>query len=149
MLLYSAKWRDKVKPHMPMEALLDLPLISMTDASTAMRYMAAAFLQRGIEFRPQMQFDQVGTIAGFVQEGIGIAVLPYLGMTPLFTTRELMLSQIIDGPIRSVGVVTRKTGRLSELALEAIQRVTEIARELVEKDTEWLLPPLDGGNGPR
>lgn len=121
--------------------LKDFPLISMTDASTAMRYMSAAFLQRGMEFRPKMQFDQVGTIAGFVRQGLGIAVLPYLGMMPLLDRGGMRVSEISDGPVRSVGIVTRWSGVLSEIAQHAMQAVREVAGHLIEQRAGLVLAP--------
>ncbi len=64
VLLSSGKWRRQVAARIRLEELLALPLITLTDASTAMRYMSAAYLQRGIEYRPRMQVDQVATVAG-------------------------------------------------------------------------------------
>ena len=141
VLLSSAKWHERVTARMHLDDLVDLPLISMTDSSTARRYMTAAYLQRGIEFRPKMQFDQVGTIAGFVKQGLGIAVLPYLGTTPLLTLRGLKVSEIVDGPIRSVGIVTRRVGISTAIAQQAIQEVRKIANALIQRQSEWVLPP--------
>ncbi len=141
VLLSSSRWHERVASQMYLDDIVDLPLISMTDASTAMRYMAAAYLQRGIEFRPKMQFDQVGTIAGFVKQGLGIAVLPYLGMTPLLTLRGLRVSAIVDGPVRSVGIVTRRAGTPTAIAEQAMQEVRTVASALIQRQSEWVLPP--------
>ena len=113
----------------------------MTDASTAMRYISAAYLQRGVEFRPKMQFDQVGTIAGFVKKGLGIAVLPYLGMMPMLSLRGLRLSEIADGPVRSVGIVTRRVGAPTSVALAATEEVKATTQGLMNKHPGWILPP--------
>ncbi len=141
VLLSSARWHARVAERMRLEDMVDLPLISMTDSSTAMRYMSAAYLQRGIEFRPKMQFDQVGTIAGFVKQGLGIAVLPYLGMTPLLTLRGLRVSEIVDGPVRSVGIVTRHAGTSTAIAHQAMQEVRTVACALTRRQPAWVLPP--------
>lgn len=141
VLLSSARWRARVAQRMRLDDMVDLPLISMTDSSTAMRYMSAAYLQRGIEFRPKMQFDQVGTIAGFVKQGLGIAVLPYLGMTPLLTLRGLRVSEIVDGPVRSVGIITRRAGTASAIAQQAMQEVRTVVDALIQRQSEWVLPP--------
>lgn len=142
VLLSSARWHARVAECMHLDDMVDLPLISMTDSSTAMRYMSAAYLQRGIEFRPKMQFDQVGTIAGFVKQGLGIAVLPYLGTTPLLTLRGLRVSEIVDGPVRSVGIVTRRAGMPTAIAQQAMQEVRTVAGALIARQSEWVLPPL-------
>lgn len=141
VLLSSARWHARVAERMHLDDMVDLPLISMTDSSTAMRYMSAAYLQRGIEFRPKMQFDQVGTIAGFVKQGLGIAVLPYLGTTPLLTLRGLRVSEIVDGPVRSVGIVTRRAGTPTAIAQQAMQEVRTVAGALIARQSEWVLRP--------
>lgn len=141
VLLSSSRWHARVAERMRLDDMVDLPLISMTDSSTAMRYMSAAYLQRGIEFRPKMQFDQVGTIAGFVKQGLGIAVLPYLGTTPLLTLRGLRVSEITDGPVRSIGIVTRRAGTSTAIAQQAMQEVRTVAGALIERQAEWVLPP--------
>ncbi|MDM0090550.1 MULTISPECIES: LysR family transcriptional regulator [unclassified Variovorax] len=149
VLLSSARWHARVAERMHLDDLVELPLISMTDSSTAMRYMSAAYLQRGIEFRPKMQFDQVGTIAGFVKQGLGIAVLPYLGTTPLLTLRGLRVSEIVDGPVRSVGIVTRRAGTPTAIAQQAMQEVRTVAGALIARQSAWVLPPSARRTRPR
>ncbi len=141
VLLASGKWRKHVRPRMRLDELLALPLITLTDASTAMRYMSAAYLQRGIEYRPKMQVDQVATVAGLVKKEVGVAVLPYLGVTPILGMRGMQMSEIVDGPLRSVGIVTRRMGNPSALARAAMQEVIAVSRLLMGKYPEWILPP--------
>lgn len=140
VLLSCGAWRKRLRPRMHLDDLVDLPLITMTDASTAMRYMSAAYLQRGMEFRPKMQFDQVGTIAGFVKKGLGVAVLPYLGMMPMLSLRGLQISEIVDGPVRSVGIVTRRQGNPTTMAREAMQEVAHVGEALMAQHAGWILP---------
>ncbi|MPM49830.1 hypothetical protein SDC9_96562 [bioreactor metagenome] len=142
VLLSCGAWRRRIADAVLLDDLLALPVISMTDASTAMRYISAAFLQRGMEFRPKMQLDQVGTIAGFLKQGLGVAVLPYLGMMPMVSLKGMKISLITDGPLRSVGVVTRRQGSLSPIALEAIEAIREVAQQLMGAHPDWLLPAL-------
>ncbi|RCW67444.1 LysR family transcriptional regulator [Pseudorhodoferax soli] len=141
VLLSAGRWRRRVGASRTLDELVELPLISMTDASTAMRYMVAAYLQRGMEFRPKMQFDQVGTIAGFVRQGLGVAVLPYLGMMPLLDLGGMRVSEISDGPVRSVGIVTRERSEPSDIARQAMQEVRAVARQLIAQHAGLVLPP--------
>lgn len=141
VLLASGKWRKQVRPRMRLDELLALPLITLTDASTAMRYMSAAYLQRGIEYRPKMQVDQVATVAGLVKKEVGVAVLPYLWVTPILGMRGMQMSEIVDGPLRSVGIVTRRMGQPSALARAAMQEVIAVGRVLMDQHPEWILPP--------
>lgn len=139
VLLAGGEMRSLVKPVMTLSDLARLPLISMTDASTAKKYMAAAFMQRDAEFLPKMQFDQVGTIGGFVQQGIGVAVLPYLGILPLLSLGSFVISEIADGPVRSVGIVTRRDGHLSPMSAKAVDHVRTRAKMLIENSPAWLM----------
>lgn len=141
VLLSCGAWRKRIADEVMLDDLLNLPVISMTDASTALRYISAAFLQRGVEFRPKMQLDQVGTIAGFLKEGIGVAVLPYLGMMPMVSLRGMKISSIVDGPLRSVGVVTRRQGTLSSIATNAIEAIRSYSSQLMQTHPDWLLAP--------
>lgn len=143
VLLACGKWRKRVAPRLRLEDLLALPLITLSDASTAMRYMSAAFLQHGIEYRPKMQVDQIATVAGLVRQEVGVAVLPFLGMMPLLTT-GMQTCEIIDGPLRSVGLVTRRLGSPSPIALAAMQKVSAISQDLLAQHPGWLLPPSPG-----
>ena len=141
VLLAPAAWRQRLGARTRMEDLNDLPLISMTDASTAMKYMSAAFLQRGVVFRPKLQLDQIGTIAGFVKQGLGIAVLPYLGIMPLLSLKGMSVAEIVDGPVRSVGIVSRKASTASGIAMQAMTEVRAIADRLIQQAPEWIWPP--------
>lgn len=140
VLLASGKWRKRLPASLHLKDLLELPLITLTDASTAMRYMSAAYLQRGIEYRPKMQVDQVATVAGLVKKEVGVAVLPYLGVLPILETRSMQMSEIVDGPLRSVGIVTRRTGKPSAIATAATEKVQAICQELIAEHPSWVLP---------
>lgn len=142
VLLASGAWRRKLLDRVHLEDMLALPLITLTDASTAMRYMSAAYLQRGIDYQPKMQVDQVTTVAGLVQQEVGVAVLPYLGVMPILSTRGMRMSEIIDGPLRSVGIVTRRTGQPSSIALAAMQEVENIIAQLIAQHPSWLQSPI-------
>lgn len=141
VLLSSGKWRKQVSPRMRLEELLTLPIITLTDASTAMRYMSAAYLQRGIEYQPKMQVDQVATVAGLVKKEVGVAVLPYLGVMPILGMRGVQTSEIVDGPLRSVGIVTRRLGQPTTMAQAAMHEVAAVSRALLARHPEWILPP--------
>lgn len=141
VVLTCGKWRKKVPARVNMNDLLELPLITLTNASTAMRYMDAAYLQRGIEYRPSMQVDQATTLAGLVKSEVGVAVMPYLGVLPILETRGMQISEIVDGPLRSVGVVTRRLGQPSTIAAAAVQHVERVCQKLIDKDTGFVLAP--------
>lgn len=141
VLLSSGRWRKQIQPRMRLDDLLGLPLITLTDASTAMRYMDAAYLQRGIEYCPKMQVEQATTVAGLVKKEVGIAVMPYLGIVPILGTRGMQISEIVDGPLRSIGIVTRRNANPSALALAALRQTERVCHELIEKRSGFILPP--------
>ncbi|MGW8422691.1 LysR family transcriptional regulator [Comamonas sp. HJ-2] len=140
VLLASGAWRKQLPESLRLKDLLELPLITLTDASTAMRYMSAAYLQRGIEYRPKMQVDQVATVAGLVKKEVGVAVLPYLGVLPILEARSMQMSEIVDGPLRSVGIVTRRMGKPTTIATAAMEEVQSICQELIARHSSWVLP---------
>lgn len=142
VLLAPGAWQKRVRTQMRMDELTALPLISMTDASTAKKYMSAAFLQRGVVFRPKLQLDQIGTIAGFVKQGLGIAVLPYLGIMPLLSLKGMRVAEIVDGPVRSVGIVSRKASAPAAIAAEAMAEVRTVSDRLKRQLPEWIWPPV-------
>ncbi len=139
--LSSRRWHHRVKSETSLDDLLDLPLISMTDASTAMKLTSAAYLQKGVEFQPKYQFDQIGTIASFVARGLGVAVLPYLGVLPLLSLKGLSLSTVSDGPVRSIGILRRSASPMSVAAECAMSSIRSVAARLVEVSGDRVLPP--------
>ena len=141
VVLSSGKWRHQVPAQLNLEQLQGLPVITLTDASTAMRYISAAFLRRGIEYQPKMQVDQVTSVAGLVKREVGVAVLPYLGVLPILGVSGIQVSRLTDGPLRSVGLVQRKTGVLGRMAEAAIDSVTETCRRLIKSHPDWVMPP--------
>lgn len=89
---------------MKLSELASLPLISMTDASTALRYLA---------------------------------------VIPLLSQGAFKVAEIEDGPMRSVGVVTRRSGRFSHTSEKAIALVRHSTRELVNQTPAWLSDSVD------
>ena len=141
VLLACGAWRKKIQQRMALKDLLGLPIITLSDSSTAMRYMSAAFLQLGVEYQPKMQVDQVSTIAGLVAKEVGVAVLPYLGALPMLSQRGMQTAEITGGPLRSVGIVTRRQGTSTAIALDAMHAVRATSRELTRRHAGWVLAP--------
>ena len=149
VLLASGKWRRRLPAELRLDDLQELPLITLSDASTAMRYMSAAYLQRGIEYHPRMQVDQVATVAGLVKKEVGVGVLPYLGVLPILEARSMQMSALTDGPLRSVGVVTRRLGKPTAIATAAVREVQAVCQELMAQHPGWVLPPSSQRRSPR
>ena len=141
VLLASGRWRKQLPQELRLQDLQTLPLITLSNASTAMRYMSAAYLQRGVEYRPKMQVEQIATVAELVKKEIGVAVLPYLGVLPILDGRSMQMSAIVDGPLRSMGLVTRRLGHPSSMANTAMQEVQILCQQLITQHPGWVLPP--------
>lgn len=141
VVLASGKWRRQVPPRVSLDDLMGLPLITLTDASTAKRYMDTAYLKRGIEYRPKLQVDQATTVVGLVKKEMGVGIMPYLGIVPVMSTRGMQVSEIIDGPLRSLGIVTRRKGKPSTVALAAVEHAERVCQELTVRYPGFILPP--------
>ncbi|THU05291.1 LysR family transcriptional regulator [Lampropedia puyangensis] len=135
----AKSWHAALARPLSLDALAKLPVITMTDQSSSAKYLMAAYLQKGKVFQPLLQLDQVGTICSFVEQGVGVAVLPYLGAIPLLAVKGLRCQDIVDGPVRSIGIVTRDSAKLSVLAEQALNLVTDAAQKLANQRPEWLV----------
>lgn len=147
VVLSHGPWRARVPQRIRLEQLMHLPLITLTDASTAMRYMSAAYLNRGIEYRPKMQVEQMATVVALVKKELGVAVLPYLGSMTIPSVNELRISEISDGPLRSVGIVTRRLGSPTAIATTAMRQVQAVSQTLIQQHPGWILPPSPATSG--
>ncbi|RTZ48221.1 LysR family transcriptional regulator [Candidimonas sp. SYP-B2681] len=138
VLVSAGKLAASIPTTVTLSDLSDMPLISMSAASTAQKYMVAAFMSKDTQFRPKMAFDQISTIGSFVQAGLGIAVLPYLAVFLLRHLEQLTITEIVGGPTRSIGIVTRRDTQLSLIAEEACEQLKRYAQEIVDKEPKWL-----------
>ena len=53
----------------------------------------------------------------------------------------MQTSEISDGPLRSVGIVTRRLGSHTAIAMSAMQQVQAVSQRLVKQHPGWILPP--------
>lgn len=130
VLLSTGALGASLPPRLTLAELACLPIISMTGASTAKKYMAAAFTAKDMQFRPKIEFDQITTVGDFVRGELGIAALPYLAALPLAGRDALIVTEIEDGPVRSLGILTRRGEPLAPLAAQACREVRARAREI-------------------
>jgi LysR family carnitine catabolism transcriptional activator len=140
VVLSGERWRAKTPQHLKLHDLIGMPILTLSNASTAWRYMSAAYLSRGIDYQPKMQLEQISSVIGLVQAGVGVAVLPYLGVLPSVGFPGVQLSEIIDGPLRSIGVIRRRIGKPTALAEAAIEVATTVCAQLRKKHPRWILP---------
>lgn len=142
VILSGARWCGQIHGAVSMDDLIGMPVITLSDGSTAMRYMSAAYLRRGIEYEPKMQLEQISSVIGLVQAGVGIAVLPYLGVLPAIGMQGIQVNEITDGPLRSIGIVTRQSSNANALTEAAIEVAEELSQQLIAKYSNWILPPV-------
>lgn len=98
-------------------------------------------VQRGVEYLPKMQVDQATTVAGLVKKQVGVAVMPYLGILPIQGIPGLQVSEVIDGPLRSMGIVTRRNSHPNHLAIAAMDQTRLICHDLIQTNPGLLLSP--------
>lgn len=96
---------------------LELDLISMPKGTAARQYADAALLSLGVQFRPAMAFAHLATIGKFVHSGFGVALLPCLAAL-MIREEELVIVDLVDPPVRSLGIVERRGEAASPVAVE-------------------------------
>lgn len=141
VVLSGERWRSKIQQYVKLNDLMTLPIITLTNSSTAWRYMSAAYLSRGIEYQPKMQLEQISSVIGLVQSGLGVAVLPYLAVFQAIGMSGVQISEIIDGPLRSIGIVNRRIGKPTVLADAAIEAAMSVSQQLITNHPRWILSP--------
>ncbi|MBV7485424.1 LysR family transcriptional regulator [Bordetella sp. BOR01] len=89
------------------EAIGALPLISMPRGTGTRRHSEAAFLRKGLAFRPILELHNLASISRFVQAGCGVALLPLTGAR-LAWADGLQITALEGAPERAIGLVTRR-----------------------------------------
>lgn len=115
-----------------------LGLISMPKGTAARLYADAAFLQRGVQFRPVMEFEHLATIGKFVAVGFGIAFLPCLAAMMIHEP-ALRILDMAEAPVRSLGVVRRTADAPSPIARLAIEQVKFHAAQIAARSPGRLM----------
>lgn len=95
---------------------LAYPHISMSRPTSVRQYVDAAALQHGIQFQPEYEVDHLATIGAMVAADLGVSALPSMAADVIADTG--LVRRPIVGPVirRSIGLVTRKEGRLTPAA---------------------------------
>lgn len=106
-----------------------LPLITMPRGTGTRRFVEAAFIARGLPFRPCLELNNLTSIAKFVQAGCGVAVLPLSG-AQLVLDDGLVITSPRGAPERSIGIVTRRDTELPLLAAKMVASIRQAARVL-------------------
>jgi DNA-binding transcriptional LysR family regulator len=114
------------------EELGALSLISMPRGTGTRQSVEAAFISKGLRFRPFLEFQHLTSIAKFVKTGCGVAVLPLSG-AQLVLDRDLVIHSPRGAPERSIGIVTRRDHELPLLAAKMVKSIREHARALGKK----------------
>ncbi len=106
-----------------------LPLITMPRGTGTRRHVEAAFIGKGLPFRPCMELNNLTSIANFVKAGCGVAVLPLSG-AQLVLDDGLVITSPRGAPERSIGIVTRRDTELPVLAAKMLTSIRQSARAL-------------------
>lgn len=106
-----------------------LPLITMPRGTGTRRFVEAAFIGRGLPFRPCLELNNLTSIAKFVKAGCGVAVLPLSG-AQLVLDDGLSITSPRGAPERSIGIVTRRDTELPLLAAKMVASIRQAARVL-------------------
>lgn len=139
VLISAGSLAEKMTDTVNLRDLNDLPIISMSTASTAQKYMVAAFTNQDAEFRPKMVFDQISTIGSFVEIGLGAAVLPYLAVPLLMHLENMRITHIVGAPTRSVGIVTLRDIDHSFIAKETMAELRDQAKKIIATSPQWVI----------
>jgi DNA-binding transcriptional LysR family regulator len=106
-----------------------LPLITMPREASTRSLVEARFMQCGIPFRPFLEVRNLLTIARFVKEGCGVALLPLLGAL-LLRDSQLEIVRLAGAPERVIASVVRRDYEPGPLVQRVAASIREHAREL-------------------
>jgi len=53
-----------------------------------------------------------------------------------------VVAEIADGPVRSIGIVTRRAAPVSPMSTKALGHVRASAKRLIEQAPAWLMPAV-------
>ena len=111
------------------EAISTLPIITMPHGTGTRQYVEAAFISKGLSFRPCMELNNLTSIAKFVKAGCGVALLP-LSSAQLALDDGLVITSPSGAPERSIGIVTLRDTELPELAANMVSSIRQAAKAL-------------------
>ena len=104
------------KPEINWSILANQNVMMLGGASSTTRHIASSLSEAGIASPNGIQLQQLSTLVGFVESGIGGCVLPFLA-TRLFRSRRIKIIPLSNPVIRrDIGIVTRPRRRLSKPA---------------------------------
>lgn len=106
-----------------------LPIITMPHGTGTRQFVEAAFISKGLPFRPCMELNNLTSIAKFVKAGCGVAVLPLSG-AQLVLDDGLFITSLRGAPERSIGIVTRRDTELPLLAAKMVISIRQSASAL-------------------
>jgi DNA-binding transcriptional LysR family regulator len=91
--------------------LANLPLI--TSNCGIDRILEKCFTERGLSFSPHIRTRSYSTIFAMVEEGLGSSILPQ--SIAAQAGSRVIVRQIVDGPVRALGVLQpKRTSRIAE-----------------------------------
>lgn len=104
------------KPEMGWSILANQNVMMLGGASSTTRHIVGSLSEAGISSPNGIQLQQLSTLVGFVESGIGGCVLPFLA-TKLFRSDRIRIVPLSKPVIRrDIGILTRPKRRLSKPA---------------------------------
>ena len=104
------------RPEMGWSILANQNVMMLGGASSTTRHIVGSLSEAGISSPNGIQLQQLSTLVGFVESGIGGCVLPFLA-TKLFRSDRIRIFPLSKPVIRrDIGIVTRPKRRLSKPA---------------------------------
>ncbi|PBC71195.1 DNA-binding transcriptional LysR family regulator [Streptomyces sp. TLI_235] len=142
LLVLPADHPQAARERVPLAALRGEGwILGLSESDQVDRVLFRACADQGFEPVPVLRTDDYGVLQGFVAAGVGVALLPRLG---LGAHREDLAVRAVDGPqlVRRIGVAVLRAGGSANARalLEALRDEADRLRH------RWSQPhPADGG----
>jgi LysR family transcriptional regulator, carnitine catabolism transcriptional activator len=114
-----------------------MTIISLAPGSSSFGIIDRAFKANHLSFRPFYTLSNMITIRAFIKGGLGIGLLPELSAV-LLNDSELIRVKLTGGPVRSIGIISRRNETLSPLGqgfIRALKHLSLGSDDLVGKQT--------------
>lgn len=126
VLFHSRHAKLALKQWIPAE-IARLPLISMPPGTSVRVLTESAFQEESQPFAPLYSLRDLNTIARFVQDDCGVALLPESSLDRA-VHHGVAKTRLTGAPTRSVGMFTRREYRPSRLARQALDELRRLGK---------------------
>lgn len=127
VLFHSRKAKVGLTHWIPAE-ISQLPIISMPSGTSVRVLTERAFQDESQPFKPLYSLRDLNTIARFVQDDCGVALLPESSLDQA-VHHGVAKTRLLGAPTRSVGMFIRREYRPSRLARLALDELRRLGRD--------------------